>query len=114
MKHKVRLTVIDKKLYPELQHQYCADPDSGACPCYNVGDVFEFYRDEENDHFWHGGLNTLVKTDVDLGHGCGRPEDAALLRSMGRHFPLYLYRSAGRFHHEELDEGRKHDDLLLF
>ena len=21
MKHKVRLTVIDKKLYPELQHQ---------------------------------------------------------------------------------------------
>ena len=46
MKHKVRLTVIDKKLYPELQQQYCADPNSGACPCYNVGDVFEFYRDE--------------------------------------------------------------------
>ena len=40
MKHKVRLTVIDKKLYPELQVQYCADPNSGACPCYNVGDVF--------------------------------------------------------------------------
>ena len=34
MKHKVRLTVIDKKLYPELQQQYCADPNSGACPCY--------------------------------------------------------------------------------
>lgn len=65
MKHKVRLTVIDKKLYPELQHQYCADPDSGACPCYNVGDVFEFYRDEERDDFWHCGLNTLVTTTAD-------------------------------------------------
>ena len=24
MKHKVKVTVIDKKLYPELQRQYCA------------------------------------------------------------------------------------------
>lgn len=47
MKHKVRLTVIDKKVYPELQKQYCADSDAGECPCYNVGDVFEFYRDNE-------------------------------------------------------------------
>ena len=38
MKHKVKVTVIDKKLYPELQQQYCADPNSGMCPCYNVGD----------------------------------------------------------------------------
>ena len=53
MKHKVRLTVIDKKLYPELQQKYCADPNSGACPCYNVGDVFEFYRDDTRDDFWH-------------------------------------------------------------
>ena len=38
MKHKVKVTVIDKKLFPELQQQYCADPNSGMCPCYNVGD----------------------------------------------------------------------------
>lgn len=25
MKHKVKVTVIDKKLYPELQQQYCAE-----------------------------------------------------------------------------------------
>ena len=37
MSHKVKVTVIDKKLYPELQEQYCMDPKSGACPCYNVG-----------------------------------------------------------------------------
>ena len=50
MKHKVRLTVIDKKLYPELQ-QYCANPNSGACPCYNIGDMFEFFRDDMRDDF---------------------------------------------------------------
>ena len=62
MKHKVKVTVLDKKLYPELQQQYCDNPISGACPCYNVGDEFIFYRDEERDDFWHIGLNTLVKT----------------------------------------------------
>lgn len=51
MKHKVKVTVIDKKLYPELQQQYCADPDSGSCPCYNVGDEFVFYRNDERDDF---------------------------------------------------------------
>lgn len=65
MKYKVKVTVLDKKLYPELQKQYCADPASGACPCYNVGDEFVFYRDDERDDFWHMGLNTLVKTDGD-------------------------------------------------
>ena len=74
MKHIVRLTVIDKKLYPELQQQYCADPNSGACPCYNVGDVFEFYRDEERDDFWHCGLNTLIHTDGDPDTVAGGPK----------------------------------------
>ena len=40
MQHKVKVTVLDKKLYPELQEQYCADPRSGPCPCYQVGDTF--------------------------------------------------------------------------
>ncbi len=47
MKHKVKLIVIDKKLYPELQEQYCADPNSGMCPCYNVGDEFIFEREDD-------------------------------------------------------------------
>jgi len=29
MKHKVKVTVIDKKVYPELQEKYCADPKAG-------------------------------------------------------------------------------------
>lgn len=45
MKHQVKMTVIDKKLFPELQERYCADKQAGACPCYNVGDEFLFERD---------------------------------------------------------------------
>ena len=45
MKHQVKMTVIDKKLFPELQERYCADKQAGACPCYNVGDEFLFARD---------------------------------------------------------------------
>jgi len=74
MKHKIRVTVLDKKLYPELQEEYCMNPRSGACPCYNVGDVFEFYRDDARDDFWHTGLNTLVKTNGDPDRVAGGPK----------------------------------------
>ena len=43
MEYRCKVTVLDKKLFPELQAQYCAIPDSGKCPCYNVGDEFIFY-----------------------------------------------------------------------
>ena len=68
MEHKVKVTVLDKKLYPELQQEYCAVPDSGKCPCYNVGDEFLFYRNDERDDFWHMGVGTLVKS--------GKPDEA--------------------------------------
>ena len=63
MKHRVKLTVIDKKCYPELQEQYCANPNAGPCPCYNVGDEFIFRRDEERDDFWHLGLDAGGECD---------------------------------------------------
>lgn len=51
MEYRCKVTVQDKKLFPELQEQYCAVPDSGKCPCYNVGDEFIFYRnDERREH----------------------------------------------------------------
>ena len=62
MQHKVKLTVIDRKLYPELQEQYCTDPNAGMCPCYQVGDEFVFERYGAADDFWHMGLNTLKQT----------------------------------------------------
>ena len=51
MKHRVKLTVIGKKLYPELQRQDCADPNSGPCSCYHAGDEHIFERDGERDDF---------------------------------------------------------------
>lgn len=73
MKHRVKVTVLDKKLYPELQQQYLTNPKSGVCPCYNVGDEFVFCRDDEKDDFWHLGLNTLVKTTGDADKVAGGP-----------------------------------------
>ena len=73
MQHKVKVTVIDKKLYPELQTRYCADPNSGACSCYNVGDEFIFERYGGADSFWHMGLNTLKKTEADAEGVAGGP-----------------------------------------
>lgn len=63
MKHKVKVTVLDTKLYPEYQQRYCANPCSGKCPVYNKGDEFIFLRDDARDDYWHCGLDTLVKTD---------------------------------------------------
>lgn len=73
MKRRVKVTVIDKKLYPELQEKYCIDPKAGMCPCYNVGDEFIFERSEERDDYWHMGLNTLVKTKGDPDTVAGGP-----------------------------------------
>lgn len=73
MQHKVKVTVIDKKLYPDLQQKYCADPNSGACPCYNVGDEFIFERYGSADDFWHMGLNTLKRTDYPAEAVAGGP-----------------------------------------
>lgn len=58
MQHKVKVTVIDKKVYAELQEQYCADPGAGACPCYQVGDEFIFERYRDADDFWHMGMHS--------------------------------------------------------
>lgn len=37
MEHKVKVTVLDKKLYPELQQAYCMNPDSGYVPATTWG-----------------------------------------------------------------------------
>lgn len=71
MQHKVKVTVIDKKCYPEIQQAYCADPSSGPCPCYHVGDTFLFERYGGTDHFWGMGLHTLQQPAEDAPHTAG-------------------------------------------
>ena len=55
MKHKCKVTVIDKKLFPELQKDYLADPESGPCPCFEVGQEYLFEREAGKDDFYHFG-----------------------------------------------------------
>ena len=74
MQHECRITVLETKCFSDYQEKYLADPQSGPCPCYHVGDVFEFFRDGERDDFWHCGLNTLVHTDADPATVAGGPE----------------------------------------
>ncbi len=62
MQHKVRVTVLDKKCYPELQRRYCQNPQAGPCTCYEVGDTFLFERYNGTDHFWRAGIGTLEST----------------------------------------------------
>lgn len=52
MQHKCRVEVIDKKLFPDYQKAYLADPDSGVCPFYKIGDVTIFERYGGEDTFW--------------------------------------------------------------
>lgn len=58
MQHKCKVTVIEKKLYPDLQEKYLADPKSGACDFYHVEDEFIFKRYGAKDDFWHMGNGT--------------------------------------------------------
>lgn len=55
VQHKCKLTVIRKELYPDLQAAYLADPQSGPCPFYQVGDEFVFERYRDRDDFWTMG-----------------------------------------------------------
>lgn len=58
MQHKCKVTVIDKKCFADYQEQYLADPKSGPCLFYNVGDEFIFERYGAEDTFWREGNGT--------------------------------------------------------
>ncbi len=58
MQYKCKVTVIDKKCFPEYQNQYLANPASGPCPFYQTGDEFIFERYGGEDTFWLAGDGT--------------------------------------------------------
>ena len=55
MQYKCKMTVIDKKVFPDLQEKYLEDPKSGACPFYEVGAKYIFERYGDEDTFWTQG-----------------------------------------------------------
>ena len=53
MRHECKITVLETKVFPELQKKYLANPDSGPCPCFKAGDTFLLKRTPEQDDFYH-------------------------------------------------------------
>lgn len=61
MKHRCRVEVLDTLCFPNLQKAYLADPASGPCPCFEKGQVYEFWREPNRDDFYH--LGRATRTD---------------------------------------------------
>ena len=53
MEHKCRITVLRKECYSDLQEEYLANPKSGVCPMFEVGQEFILERNSERDDFWN-------------------------------------------------------------
>ena len=51
MQHECRITVLETKVFPELQEKYLANPKSGACPFFKAGDEFILKRTPQQDDF---------------------------------------------------------------
>ena len=49
MNYECKITVLETKVFPELQEKYLADPKSGPCPCFKAGDTFVLKRMPEQD-----------------------------------------------------------------
>ena len=55
MQYKCKITVIDKKVFTDLQEKFLADKKSGACPFYEIGAEYIFERYGDEDTFWTQG-----------------------------------------------------------
>lgn len=71
---KCKVTVIDKKVFPELQQKYLADPKSGVCPVFDIGQEFIFdgttYESMNNGRFCmeaYDAINRYIYTAIQGG-----------------------------------------------
>lgn len=53
MQHECKITVLETKVFSDLQEKYLANPKSGPCPCFKAGDTFLLKRTSERDDFYH-------------------------------------------------------------
>ncbi len=51
-RHKVKITVLRKECYEDLQEQYLADANVGPCSLFEVGQEFILERDGARDDYW--------------------------------------------------------------
>ena len=53
MQHECKITVLETKVFHDYQEKYLANPHSGPCLCFKVGDTFLLKRTSEQDDFYH-------------------------------------------------------------
>ncbi len=53
MRHECKITVLETKVFQELQEKYPVNPKSGACPFFRLGDEFVLKRTPQQDDFYH-------------------------------------------------------------
>ena len=53
MQRECKITVLETKVFSDLQEKYLADPKSGPCSCFKAGDTFVLKRTPEQDDFYH-------------------------------------------------------------
>lgn len=68
MTRKVKITVLKRECYTDLQQQYLSNPQSGPCPVFHEGQEFII----ENNDYWkmnlqgfcrkHGTASTVMCT----------------------------------------------------
>lgn len=80
MQHECKVTVLETKVFPELQQQYLANPKSGPCPFFSPA-IRLFSSGRKN--------RTILPSH----------ERQVLRRSVGYHQPLHLRGFAGRIDH---------------
>lgn len=74
MQHKCKVTVLKTSCFEDLQEEYLANPESGKCPCFEEGQVYEFHRTPERDDFYHLGRGARLGDEGDWP--CGEAWDA--------------------------------------
>ncbi|MBQ4195325.1 MAG: TIGR04076 family protein [Thermoguttaceae bacterium] len=52
MRYECKITVLETKVFPDLQEKYLANPKSGPCPFFKPGDTFTLKRTAEQDDFY--------------------------------------------------------------
>ncbi len=85
-------------------YEYCADPESGACPCYNVGDEYVFERYAGRDDFWHMGAGTLVKGKAGAAGSDGMPHCSEAWDAISRY--IYTALQGGSIMRGWMDDER--------
>ncbi|MCM1561934.1 MAG: TIGR04076 family protein, partial [Butyrivibrio sp.] len=70
MKHKVKITVIKKECYEDLQEKYLAVPKSGACPMFEVGQEFILdghgFQTMNEGHFCMEAWDAIIRVSVPM------------------------------------------------